>query len=190
MQTIPVTCKTWENSRRMATTVEESKARSGIEFHPTDSSHPILTTDRETSQPNRKALEYWADGLEPIYLEGALARAQGGCCSEPRRPVLASPSHDCISTDRQCRSRVMRRATRLLPSALLCRPARLSRFTGVFFALLCREFLSRGLSALPSELDSCLILFHHVIFLLTMRTAAHSVACNKAILCAFGGRPL
>jgi len=63
----------------MATTVEESKARSGIEFHPTDSSHPILTTDRETSQPNRKALEYWADGLEPIYLEGALARAQGGC---------------------------------------------------------------------------------------------------------------
>jgi hypothetical protein len=36
----------------------------------------ILHTDRETSQPNRAALEYWADGLEPVYLEGALARAQ------------------------------------------------------------------------------------------------------------------
>ncbi len=48
-----------------------------IEFHSTDSGHPILTTEQETSQPNRKALEYWADGLEPIYLEGALARAQG-----------------------------------------------------------------------------------------------------------------
>jgi hypothetical protein len=48
-----------------------------IEFHPTDAGHPILSTERETSQPNRAALEYWADGLEPIYLEGALARAQG-----------------------------------------------------------------------------------------------------------------
>lgn len=38
-----------------------------IEFHPTDASHPTLSTERETSQPHRKALEYWADGLEPIY---------------------------------------------------------------------------------------------------------------------------
>ena len=48
-----------------------------IEFHPTDSKHPVLTTEQETSQPNLTALEYWADGLEPIYLEGAFARAQG-----------------------------------------------------------------------------------------------------------------
>lgn len=48
-----------------------------IEFHPTDSNHPILSTEQETSQPNRTALEYWADGLEPLYLEGAFARAQG-----------------------------------------------------------------------------------------------------------------
>ncbi len=48
-----------------------------IEFHPTDSNHPVLITEQETSQPNRTALEYWADGLEPIYLEGAFARAQG-----------------------------------------------------------------------------------------------------------------
>ena len=48
-----------------------------LEFHPTDTTHPVLLTDQETSQPNRAAVEYWADGLEPIYLEGALARAQG-----------------------------------------------------------------------------------------------------------------
>jgi hypothetical protein len=48
-----------------------------LEFHPTDISRPVLRTDQETSQPNRAAIEYWADGLEPIYLEGALARAQG-----------------------------------------------------------------------------------------------------------------
>jgi hypothetical protein len=32
-------------------------------------------TDRETTQPNRSALEYWASGLEPVYLEGAFERA-------------------------------------------------------------------------------------------------------------------
>jgi hypothetical protein len=48
-----------------------------IEFHPINSKHPVLSTEQETSQPNRTALEYWADGLEPIYLKGAFARAQG-----------------------------------------------------------------------------------------------------------------
>ena len=48
-----------------------------LEFHPTDISQPVLRTEQETSQPNRAAIEYWADGLEPIYLDGALARAQG-----------------------------------------------------------------------------------------------------------------
>jgi len=48
-----------------------------LEFHATDIGQPILRTEQETSQPNRAAVEYWIDGLEPIYLEGALARAQG-----------------------------------------------------------------------------------------------------------------
>lgn len=46
-----------------------------IEFQPSGTG-PVLTTGRETTQPNRTALEYWADGLEPVYLEGAFARAQ------------------------------------------------------------------------------------------------------------------
>ena len=33
-----------------------------------------LRTERETTQPDRAALEYWAAGLEPIYLDGALGR--------------------------------------------------------------------------------------------------------------------
>jgi hypothetical protein len=48
-----------------------------LEFHPTDTSKPVLRTGQETSQPSRDAIEYWALGLEPIYLDGALARAQG-----------------------------------------------------------------------------------------------------------------
>jgi hypothetical protein len=47
-----------------------------IEFHP-GGDGSILRTERETSQPNLEALEYWADGLEPIYFEGAFSRAQG-----------------------------------------------------------------------------------------------------------------
>lgn len=48
-----------------------------LEFHPTDESNPVLRTGQETSQPSRLAIKYWAYGLEPIYLEGALARAEG-----------------------------------------------------------------------------------------------------------------
>jgi len=47
-----------------------------LEFHPTDKTKPILTTDQETSQPNRTTVEYWATGLEPIYFEGAFGRAR------------------------------------------------------------------------------------------------------------------
>jgi hypothetical protein len=52
-----------------------------LEFRPVadraDSDGPrVLRTDRETTQPNRRALDYWAGGLEPVYLEGAIARAR------------------------------------------------------------------------------------------------------------------
>ena len=36
-----------------------------------------VETAVETTQPDRAALEYWASGVEPIYLDGALARARG-----------------------------------------------------------------------------------------------------------------
>jgi hypothetical protein len=48
-----------------------------IEFHDADGTKPTLRTGQETSQPNRLAVEYWASGLEPIYFEGAFARAEG-----------------------------------------------------------------------------------------------------------------
>ena len=35
----------------------------------------VRRTERETTQPSREALRYWASGLEHVYLEGALARA-------------------------------------------------------------------------------------------------------------------
>jgi len=47
-----------------------------LEFEPTDASKAAIRTDRETSQSNRQAIDYWASGLEPVYLDGAFARAQ------------------------------------------------------------------------------------------------------------------
>jgi hypothetical protein len=45
-----------------------------IEFVPTDGTTP-LRSSRETTQPNRADLQYWATGLTRVYLEGALERA-------------------------------------------------------------------------------------------------------------------
>ena len=46
-----------------------------LEFEPARASRPTLHTEQETSQPSRAAVEYWASGLEPIYLDGALTRS-------------------------------------------------------------------------------------------------------------------
>ena len=46
-----------------------------IEFHPASGGGPVLRTGRETTQPDRDALAYWASGLEALYFEGAFARA-------------------------------------------------------------------------------------------------------------------
>jgi hypothetical protein len=45
-----------------------------IEFIPVGGGSPIRS-GRETTQPNRADAVYWASGLTPVYLEGALERA-------------------------------------------------------------------------------------------------------------------
>ena len=56
-----------------------------IEFTPT-SGGPSIRSRRETTQPNRVDAVYWATGLTPIYLEGALQRTL-----RPRTPVTRPP---------------------------------------------------------------------------------------------------
>jgi hypothetical protein len=46
-----------------------------IEFLPDDASALPVRSPRETTQPNRTDTLYWATGLTPVYLEGALKRA-------------------------------------------------------------------------------------------------------------------
>ena len=55
-----------------------------IEFIPLDGG-ASLRSGRETTQPNREDAVYWATGLTPVYLEGALTRA----LNPPVRTVVA-----------------------------------------------------------------------------------------------------
>ena len=65
-----------------------------IEFDPQDGS-PVLRTPRETTQPNRVDLHYWATGLTMAYLTGALARARDPRTPDLRpRSVEVQPSYD------------------------------------------------------------------------------------------------
>jgi len=46
-----------------------------IEFISADGKE-VLRTGRETTQPNRTDIDYWATGLSNVYLQGALQRAK------------------------------------------------------------------------------------------------------------------
>jgi len=46
-----------------------------IEFVPLDLDRKPIRSTRETTQPSREDLLYWATGLTPVYLSGALTRA-------------------------------------------------------------------------------------------------------------------
>ena len=45
-----------------------------LEFVPLEGGQATIRSSRETTQPNWKTLQYWATGLTPVYLEGALQR--------------------------------------------------------------------------------------------------------------------
>ncbi len=55
--------------------VEDGLWEGWIEFQTVAPEFDALASGRETTQPNRANLEYWAQGLTEVYLEGALDRA-------------------------------------------------------------------------------------------------------------------
>ena len=46
-----------------------------LEFTPARDDGEVVRSGRETTQPNRDAVMYWAQGLTRVYLMGALERA-------------------------------------------------------------------------------------------------------------------
>jgi hypothetical protein len=56
-----------------------------LEFLPVDGGEPV-TSQRESTQPNRADLLYWATGLTDPYLDGALLRTLRTAPAPPRSP--------------------------------------------------------------------------------------------------------
>ena len=64
-------------------------------------------TPRETQEPNRTAMLYWAEGLTTTYLEGALRRALDGAS----RPGVGSRVTEVSVFDRPAATRPLRPTT-------------------------------------------------------------------------------
>jgi len=64
-----------------------------IEFTPLDGGEP-LCSPRETTQPNRTDVVYWATGLTGVYLEGALARAKACLSPAPAQHSMPPPAFE------------------------------------------------------------------------------------------------
>lgn len=73
----------------------DEKWEGWIEFIPIGPGEPVRS-GRETTQPNRQDTEYWATGLTPVFLEGALARAlnplRRPAARQPKAPVFDKPA--------------------------------------------------------------------------------------------------
>ena len=67
------------HARAVGRLAEDGMWEGWIEFTSIDGGEQVLVTGAESRQPAREHLQYWATGLTPVYLEGALHRA--------RRPV-------------------------------------------------------------------------------------------------------
>lgn len=70
-----------------------------IEFVPLDGGAAVRSP-RETTQPNGRDAAYWASGLTPIYLEGALTRALNPTVrrapSPPASPLFDGPAPEPV----------------------------------------------------------------------------------------------
>lgn len=80
------------SARACAVQVSGNSWHGWIEFIPSGGGEP-LRSPRETTQPNRTDAHYWATGLTPVYLEGALRRALHPLVLKPPAP-LSDPAFD------------------------------------------------------------------------------------------------
>ena len=73
-----------------------------IEFVPVDPKARPVRGPRETTQPNRDDLLYWATGLTPVYLKGALERALlpplKRSHARASKPHFASPAPSVVAS--------------------------------------------------------------------------------------------
>jgi hypothetical protein len=84
-------------ARACGSEVDNGHWHGWIEFVPSDGGEPVRS-GRETTQPNRTDTLYWATGLTPVYLEGALERALKPLVRREPRPI-APAAHNGPAPD-------------------------------------------------------------------------------------------
>ena len=72
--------------------MDASRWQGWLEFEPADGA-PTLRSARETTQPNRVDLVYWATGLTAVYIEGSLERVLNPVV-RPTAPPAQTPAFD------------------------------------------------------------------------------------------------
>jgi hypothetical protein len=84
--------RTSYRARACGSEMDDGLWQGWIEFTPFGGGAP-MRSGRETTQPNRADLVYWATGLSTVYLEGALKRAIEGPVIVPTE-LLEPPAFD------------------------------------------------------------------------------------------------
>jgi len=78
--------------RACGSQLDESRWQGWFEFEPVDGGE-TLRSARETTQPNRADIIYWASGLSLVYIEGALDRTLNPLVRQVPEP-LPQPAYD------------------------------------------------------------------------------------------------
>src|SRR5688500_1714637 len=78
--------------RACGSEMDESRWQGWLEFEPIVGGD-TLRSARETTQPNRADLVYWAAGLSSVYIEGSLSRTLNPLV-RPIAPLVPSPVFD------------------------------------------------------------------------------------------------
>jgi hypothetical protein len=74
-----------------------------LEFTPADGDSEVIVGSVESRQPERHDLAYWASGLTPVFLEGALRRAREPVAVRVRTielPASTAPAPRTVTTTR------------------------------------------------------------------------------------------
>ena len=78
--------------RACASEMDASRWQGWLEFEPLDGGS-TLRSSRETTQPNRGDVVYWATGLTAVYIEGALTRVLNPLV-RTAAPSVPPPAYD------------------------------------------------------------------------------------------------
>lgn len=90
-------------ARAVGRHAEDGMWEGWLEFTPIDGASEVLVGRIESRQPERHDLVYWATGLTPVFLEGALHRARTPVTVRVRAvelPASSAPAPRTVTTTR------------------------------------------------------------------------------------------